>query len=143
MFSSELVAIIKALCFIEVSNEALHLILTDSLSSLLALRAFYPCNPLIQDVLSRLTALDQGGKTVKFCWISKPRRHCRQRACRCCGETRCLSALHSATAPTSTRFLSRYRILRVVPMTAIVGHSGREQTQRAQAHAQSMAIESL
>ena len=69
VFSSELVAIIKALCFIEVSNEALHLILTDSLSSLLALRAFYPCNPLIQDVLSRLTALDQGGKTVKFCWI--------------------------------------------------------------------------
>ena len=35
----------------------------------MALRAFYPCNPLIQDVLSRLTALDQGGKTVKFCWI--------------------------------------------------------------------------
>ena len=46
VFSSELVAIIKALCFIEVSNEALHLILTDSLSSLLALRAFYLCNPL-------------------------------------------------------------------------------------------------
>ena len=69
VFSSELVAIIKALCFIEVSNEALHLILTDSLSSLLALRSFYPMHPLIQDILTRLTSLNQTGKSVQFCWI--------------------------------------------------------------------------
>ena len=47
VFTSELVAIIKILCFIEVSREALHLILTDSLSSLLALTGFYPFNPLV------------------------------------------------------------------------------------------------
>ena len=69
VFSAELVAIYKTLCFIEVSHEALHLILSDSLSSLLALRSFYPCNPLIQDILTRLTSLDRAGKTVKFCWI--------------------------------------------------------------------------
>ena len=69
VFSSELVAIDKALCFIEVSDEALHLILTDSLSSLLALRSFNPSDPLVQDILSRLTSLDRAGKSVQFCWI--------------------------------------------------------------------------
>ena len=54
VFSAELVAIYKTLCFIEVSHEALHLILSDSLSSLLALRSFYPCNPLIQDILTHV-----------------------------------------------------------------------------------------
>ena len=33
VFSAELLVIDKALCFIEVGDEALHLILTDSLSS--------------------------------------------------------------------------------------------------------------
>ena len=69
VFTSELVAISKALCFIEVSDEVMHLILSDSLSSLLALRAFTPDNPLIQDILKRLTSLGRAGKYVKFCWI--------------------------------------------------------------------------
>ena len=69
MFTSELVAISKALCFIEVSTDMSYLILTDSLSSLLALRGFYPKHPIIQDILNRLTSLDQAGKVVRFCWI--------------------------------------------------------------------------
>ena len=40
VFTSELVAISKALCFAEIGPEDLHLILTDSLSSLLALKSF-------------------------------------------------------------------------------------------------------
>ena len=69
VFTSELVAIIKVLCFIEVSREALHLILTDSLSSLLALTGFYPFNPLVQNILKRITTLDEAGKQVTLCWI--------------------------------------------------------------------------
>ena len=69
VFSAELVAIDKALCFIEVSDEALHLILSDSLSSLLALRSFNPSDPLVQDILTRLTSLDRAGKYIQFCWI--------------------------------------------------------------------------
>ena len=62
-------AISKALCFIEVGPEVSHLILTDSLSSLLALRSFYPKHPFAQDILSRLKSLQQAGKSVQFCWI--------------------------------------------------------------------------
>ena len=69
VFSSELIAIDKALCFIAVSEETLHLILSDSLSSLLALRAFNHVNPLIQDILRRLTSLERDGKSIRFCWI--------------------------------------------------------------------------
>ena len=69
VFTSELVALVKALSYIEVGSETLHLILTDSLSALLALRTFYPQNPLVQDILKRLTALDQAGKEITLCWI--------------------------------------------------------------------------
>ena len=69
VFSAELVAIDKALRFIEVSDDTEHAILTDSLSSLLALRAFHPSNPLVQDILSLLTSLDHAGISVSFCWI--------------------------------------------------------------------------
>ena len=69
VFSAELVAIDKALRFIEVSDDTEHVILTDSLSSLLALRAFHPSNPLVQDILSLLTSLDHAGISVSFCWI--------------------------------------------------------------------------
>ena len=69
VFSAELVAIHKALCFIEVSDETSHLILSDSLSSLLALRAFNHDSPLIQDILKCLTSLERDGKSVQFCWI--------------------------------------------------------------------------
>ena len=69
VFSAELLAIDKALCFIEVCDETSHLILTDSLSSLLALRSFNPSDPLLQDILTRLTSLNHAGKSIQFCWI--------------------------------------------------------------------------
>ena len=69
VFTSELIAIDKALRSVEVATEDLHLILTDSLSSLLALRRFYPSHPILQDILARLSAIDQTGKSVQFCWI--------------------------------------------------------------------------
>lgn len=69
VFTTELAAIIKALSFIEVGDEASHLILSDSLSSLLALRGFYPRHPLVQDILLRVTSLYQAGKSVEFCWL--------------------------------------------------------------------------
>ena len=67
VFSSELLAISKALCFIEVGDEVRHLILSDSLSSLLALTAFYPMNPLVQDILNRPTSLEMAEKCIQFC----------------------------------------------------------------------------
>ena len=69
VLSSELVAINKALCFIQVSEEALLVILSDSLSSLLALRAFNHVNRLIHDILRRLTSLERHGKSIRICWI--------------------------------------------------------------------------
>ncbi|XP_043237640.1 uncharacterized protein LOC122389551 [Amphibalanus amphitrite] len=69
VFSSELVAIEKALCFIEVSDGLSYLILSDSLSSLLALRSFNPVDPIVQDILARLQSVEQSGKFVQFCWI--------------------------------------------------------------------------
>lgn len=69
VFSSELVAISKALSFIEVCHKADHLVLSDSLSSLLAIRCFCPSSPLVQDILARFTSLEQTGKYVKFCGI--------------------------------------------------------------------------
>ena len=55
--------------FIEVSDEALHLILTDSMSSLLALRSFNPSDSLVRDIIARLTSLDWEGKSIQLCWI--------------------------------------------------------------------------
>ena len=69
VFSSELVAIEKALCFIEVSGSPFYLILSDSLSSLLALRTFNSVDPIVRDILTRLTSVEQSGKSVRFCWI--------------------------------------------------------------------------
>ena len=69
VFTAELVAILKALCFIEVSGDAPFIIFTDSLSSLLALMSFYPRHPTVQDILARLTFLHRAGKDVQFCWI--------------------------------------------------------------------------
>ena len=69
VFSAELLAISKALCFIEVCDEASYLILTDSMSSLLALRSFNPSDPIVQDILTRLTSLDRAGRSIQFCWI--------------------------------------------------------------------------
>ena len=43
VFTSELAAISKALCFLEVSDGTRHVILSDSLRSLLALRTFIAC----------------------------------------------------------------------------------------------------
>ena len=65
VFSSELVAISKALSFIEVGDEVRHLILTDFWQ----LRSFYPSHPLVQDIIARLASLSQAGKSIQFCWI--------------------------------------------------------------------------
>ena len=62
VFTSELMALIKLLCYIEASDDYIHLILTDSLSSLMGLRQFYPSHPLVQDILIRLTSLYNAGK---------------------------------------------------------------------------------
>ena len=75
VFTSELIAIDKALRSVEVATEDLHLILTDSLSSLLALRRFYPSHPILQDILARLSAIDQTGKSVQFLLDTQPRGH--------------------------------------------------------------------
>ena len=69
VYSSELAAIIKVLSDIEVESDVSHLILSDSLSCLLALRTIYPSNPLVLEVLERVTALGREGKRVSFCWI--------------------------------------------------------------------------
>ena len=69
VFSSELVAIEKALCFIEVSDGLFYLILSDSLSSLLALRSFNPVDPIVQDILTRLKSVERSGKSICFSWI--------------------------------------------------------------------------
>ena len=69
VFSAELVAIHKALSFIEVVDDGLHVVFTDSLSSLLALRDFNKFHPFLQDILVLLTNLHRRGKSVSFCWI--------------------------------------------------------------------------
>ena len=69
VFSAWLVAIHKALCFIEVSDETSYPILSDSFSSLLALTVFNHDSPLIQDILKCLTSLGRDGKSVQFYWI--------------------------------------------------------------------------
>jgi len=69
VYSSELVAIHKALSFIEVCEGNHYVIFSDSLSSILALSAFNPSHPFIQDILVLLTSLDRAGKSIVFCWI--------------------------------------------------------------------------
>ena len=69
VFTAELVALIKVLCFIEVDGEVSYLVLSDSLSCLQAVKALYPSNPLVQEVLQRLTTLAGSGKQVTLCWI--------------------------------------------------------------------------
>ena len=69
VFTSELVAILKALPFIEVSEDDSYVIFTDSLSSLFAMKDFNTLHPILQDILVLLTALDRDGKSVTFCWI--------------------------------------------------------------------------
>ena len=69
MYKSELVALHKALCFIEVCESARHVVFSDSLSSLLALRAFNSSHPILKDILLLLTSLEDAGKSIIFCWI--------------------------------------------------------------------------
>lgn len=69
VYTAELVAIQKALYFIEVSESPQHLILSDSLSSLHALSGFNPTDPLVQNIVIKLTTLEEEGKMVSLCWI--------------------------------------------------------------------------
>ena len=69
VYTAELLAIYKALCFIQVCTSTLHVLFTDSLSSLLALKGFYPPHPVVQDIVLLLTSLRREDKKVVFCWI--------------------------------------------------------------------------
>ena len=70
MSISKLVAISKALCFVEVSSDIFHIILSDSLSNE---RHLYtradPRKSRIHDILARLISLERAGKRVQFCWV--------------------------------------------------------------------------
>ena len=69
VFTSEVVAIIRLLSYIETEDDILYLILTDSLSCLMALRSSDSQNPFVQEVLQRLTVLQEAGKQITLCWI--------------------------------------------------------------------------
>ena len=69
IYTAELLAIYKALCFIQVGENFQHVIFTDSLSSLVALKNFYPSDPIVQDIVLLLTSLKQEDKTVTLCWV--------------------------------------------------------------------------
>ena len=67
--SSELVAILKALSDVAISRDVEYVILSDSLSSLLAQTSFYPSDPFLVDILTRPTAIHRRGKSVRLFWI--------------------------------------------------------------------------
>ena len=69
VYSAELVAISKTLSFIEVCDTTLHVIFSDSLSSLVALNNIFSQHPIVQDILKRLDSLYNDGKIVRLCWI--------------------------------------------------------------------------
>ena len=69
VFTSEVVAIMKLLSYIETEDDILYLILTDSLSCLMALRSSDSQNPFVQEVLQRITSLKRVGKQITLCWI--------------------------------------------------------------------------
>ena len=57
IFSSELFAIEKVSCFIDVSEDSLSLILWDSLSSLFVVWSLNPDDPIVLGILTRLTSV--------------------------------------------------------------------------------------
>ena len=68
VFTSELVAILKAVCYIEVTyGDKPHAIFSDSLSSLTALKTYDPSSSLVQDILLHLHDLHRNGRNVTFC----------------------------------------------------------------------------
>ena len=69
VFTAELVAIIKLLSFIETETDVFYLVLSDSLSCLMALRTFHTKNSFVQEILTRLNALSLAGKEITLCWI--------------------------------------------------------------------------
>ena len=75
----------------------MHLILSDSLSCLLALRAFTPDKPIIQDILKCLNTLECAEKYVKFYWIPSHEGICGT-------ELADAAARRAASAPCTRRF---------------------------------------
>ena len=69
VFTSELVAIYKALCFLETCEETQYTIFTDSLSSIQAISNFNSDNDLIRKILRHTTFLSPAGKHITLCWI--------------------------------------------------------------------------
>ena len=66
VFTSELVAIEKALCFVEVSSDVSFVIFTFSLRSLLGLSDFNTSHPVVQSILIILTFLHRAGKAYDY-----------------------------------------------------------------------------
>lgn len=69
VFTSELIAIDKALCYLETCSETHFVIFTDSLSSIQALNAYHPSDGLVRSVQQNLSRLNLGEKSVKLCWV--------------------------------------------------------------------------
>ena len=69
IFTAELVAIKDALLFIESNDVPRHVVFSDSLSSLQALKGFYPTHAFIQDILTLLASLNSASKEVVLCWV--------------------------------------------------------------------------
>ena len=83
VFTLELVAIQKLICFIEVDNESSYLIMSDSLSSLMALRSYNPDNLIVHTGHAPTTHYPQRrGKMRAPLLGPESGGHSRQRDCR-------------------------------------------------------------
>lgn len=69
IFTAELCAIFKAISFTNNNNIPKALILSDSLSSLLALQDLYPKHPIAKMIKTELLRTQQHARTIKFFWI--------------------------------------------------------------------------
>lgn len=69
VFTAELTAIDKALCFLDISDQTDFVIFTDSLSSIQTLMSFNSKDNFVQKMQLRLTCLAKDGKNVTLCWV--------------------------------------------------------------------------
>ena len=69
VLASELIAILKALHFVEMSDDVFNVAFSDSLSSLLAMGNLNTHHPVLRLMLSALTSVDRAGKGIMFWWL--------------------------------------------------------------------------
>ena len=69
VFSAELYAILKVLQFIDSNNNRNFTILTDSKSSIEAIKAIHSSHPIVSKIQSWLIMLQTRHKRVQFCWV--------------------------------------------------------------------------